>query len=71
MGAVVPFARDAAGTGRLHHLDRGEYIVYPEHEGYRFEPPSRRVIIPPGAFSQDFAAIPPTSTPEPYPGSEG
>ena len=57
----------ANGSYEIRGLDPGTYVVVPLLEGYRFQPPSREIVLPPNAYGQDFTAISLTPTPLPYP----
>jgi hypothetical protein len=59
---------EQSGHYGFNNLDPGTYIVWPEKDGYIFQPQMRELTLPPGAPLQNFLAIPPTPTPGPYPG---
>ena len=58
---------NANGVWGISNLAPGTYIITAQKTDYQFLPLLRQVTIPPSAFEQDFTAIPPTPTPDPYP----
>jgi hypothetical protein len=58
---------EPGGFYALNDLDTGVYIIRPEKGSTIFLPQTREITLPPSAFLQDFAAVPPTPTPDPYP----
>ncbi len=60
---------DVNGVYGISNLDPDTYVITPAKAGYLFLPLLRLVTLPPSAFQQDFTAVPPTPTPDPYPGT--
>ncbi len=58
---------EPSGFYALNDLDPGVYIIGPERGNMMFSPQTREVTLPKSAFLQDFVAVPPTPTPDPYP----